>query len=243
MDKSDAPDLIAQLQRVEHFKRLPEVDVRAIVTAGRVRRFAAGETLFAEGAPCAGMFVLLTGQVHLRKLGPQGQESILAVIEPVIMFNEVAVLDGGANLTTAVAAQDCTVWQIGCDRFQALLARYPMIGLGLLRVLARRNRFLVSQVEDLSFRTVQARAAKLLLDLSDTGAQPIDRRKHPNHELAARIATVPEAFSRALNAFKRTGCLTCTRSAIAVHFIEDLAALAERSGSTPRTGSSPHLLA
>ena len=129
MDKSDAPDLIAQLQRVEHFKRLPEVDVRAIVTAGRVRRFAAGETLFAEGAPCAGMFVLLTGQVQLRKLGPQGQESILAVIEPVIMFNEVAVLDGGPNLTTAAAAQDCMVWQIGCDSFQVLLARYPMLGL------------------------------------------------------------------------------------------------------------------
>ncbi len=231
----DSPDLIAQLQRVDHFKRLPEVDVRAIVTAGRVRRFAVGETLFGEGAPCAGMFVLLTGQVHLRKLGPQGQESILAVIEPVIMFNEVAVLDGGANLTTAVAAQDCAVWQIGCDSFQALLARYPMIGLGLLQVLAKRNRFLVSQVEDLSFRTVQARAAKLLLDLSDYGAQPIDRRKHPNHELAARITTVPEAFSRALNTFKRNGCITSTRSAIAVHCIEDLVTLAERSGSTPRT--------
>jgi CRP/FNR family transcriptional regulator len=224
----DLPDLIIQLQHVEHFKRLPEADVRAIVTAGRVRRFAAGETIFAEGAPCAGMFVLLTGQVHLRKLGPQGQESILAVIEPVIMFNEVAVLDGGANLTTAVAAHDCTVWQIGCDNFQTLLARYPMIGLGLLRILAVRNRLLVSQYEDLSFRTVQGRAAKLLLDLSDCGAHPIDRRKHPNHELAARIATVPEAFSRALNAFKRTGCLTSTRTAIAVHCIEDLAALAER---------------
>jgi CRP/FNR family transcriptional regulator len=219
-------DLIAQLQHVEHFKRLPEADIRAIVAAGRVRRFAAGETIFAEGAPCAGMFVLLTGQVHLRKLGPQGQESILAVIEPVIMFNEVAVLDGGPNLTTAVAAQDGSVWQIGCDSFQALLARYPMLGLGLLRVLARRNRFLVSQVEDLSFRTVQARAAKLLLDLSDAGAQPIDRRKHPNHELAARIATVPEAFSRALNAFKRSGCITSTRAAITVRCIDDLAGLA-----------------
>jgi CRP/FNR family transcriptional regulator len=231
---SDFPDLIAQLQQVEHFKRLPEADARAIVTAGRVRRFAAGETIFAEGAPCAGMFVLLTGQVHLRKLGPQGQESILAVIEPVIMFNEVAVLDGGPNLTTAAAAQDCLVWQIGCDSFQALLARYPMIGLGLLRVLARRNRLLVSQIEDLSFRTVQARAAKLLLDLSDFGAHPIDRRKHPNHELAARIATVPEAFSRALNTFKRTGGITSTRSAIAVHCIEDLVALAEQTGTTPR---------
>ena len=230
----DFPDLIAQLQHVEHFKRLPEVDVRTIVTAGRVRRFAASETLFMEGEPCAGMLVLLDGRVHLRKLGPQGQESILAVIEPVIMFNEVAVLDGGPNLTTAVAAQDCTVWQIGCEGFQALLARYPMIGLGLLRVLASRNRHLVSQYEDLSFRTVQARAAKLLLDLSGGGALPIDRRKYPNHEMAARIATVPEAFSRALNVFKRNGCLTCTRVAITVHCIEDLAALADTSGATPR---------
>ena len=64
-------------------------------------------------AVCAGMFVLLAGQVHLRKLGPQGQESILAVIEPVIMFNEVAVLDGGPNLTTAVAAQDSACGRSG----------------------------------------------------------------------------------------------------------------------------------
>ena len=120
-----------------------------------------------------GMFVLLTGQVHLRKLGPQGQESILAVIEPVIMFNEVAVLDGGANLTTAVAAHDCTVWQIRCDSFQALLARYPMIGLGLLRVLARRNRFLVSQVEDLSFRTVQAARPNYYSILATTALSPL----------------------------------------------------------------------
>jgi CRP/FNR family transcriptional regulator, cyclic AMP receptor protein len=219
----DLPDLITQLQRVEHFKRLPAADVRAIVTAGRVRQFAAGETIFAEGEPCAGMFVLLEGRVHLRKLGPQGQESILAVVEPVIMFNEVSVLDGGPNLATAVAVQACRVWQIGGENFQALLGRYPMVGLGLLRVLAARNRFLVSQYEDLSFRTVQARAAKLLLDLSAGGSQPIDRRKYPNHELAARIATVPEAFSRALHVFRRNGCIVCTRTAITVCCIEDLA--------------------
>ena len=199
---------------MEHFRPLSVTDIRAIIVAGRVRQFAAGDVIFGESAPCAGMFVLLSGRVHLRKLGPQGQESILAVIEPVIMFNEVAVLDGGPNLATAVAVQECQIWQIGCDAFQALLGRYPLIGLGLLRVLARRNRTLVSQYEDLSFRTVQARAAKLLLDLSNRGQQPVDRRRYPNHELAARIATGPEAFSRALNAFRRTGCITSTRTTI-----------------------------
>jgi len=220
------PDLIAQLQTVEHFRNLPDADIRAIINAGRVRRFAADETIFAESEPCAGMFVLLQGQVHLRKLGPQGQESILAIVEPVIMFNEVPVLDGGTNLATAIAVTDCLTWQIGCEAFQALLQRYPQIGLGLLRVLARRNRLLVAQYEDISFRSVQARAAKLLLDLSDSGRQPIDRRKHPNRQMAARIATVPEAFSRALNGFKQRGAITCIRSEIIVSDPEALASLA-----------------
>jgi CRP-like cAMP-binding protein len=220
------PDLIAQLQTVEHFRSLPEADIRTIISTGRVRRFAADETIFTESEPCAGMFVLLEGQVHLRKLGPQGQESILAIVEPVIMFNEVPVLDGGTNLATAVAVTDCLTWQIGCEAFQALLQRYPQIGLGLLRVLAGRNRLLVAQYEDISFRSVQARAAKLLLDLSDSGQQPIDRRKHPNHQMAARIATVPEAFSRALNGFKQRGAITCIRSEITVSDPEALASLA-----------------
>lgn len=228
------PHLIAQLRRVQHFRHLSEADLSAIIAAGRIRRFAAGETIFVEGEPCAGMFVLLQGRVHLRKLGPQGQESILAVIEPVIMFNEVAVLDGGPNLATAVAALDCLTWQVGCENFGALLNKYPQIGLGLLRVLARRNRFLVGQWADLSFRSVQARTAKLLLDLSDSGRQPIDRRKHPNYELAARIATVPEAFSRALNAFKKRGCITTSRATITVGCVEELAALAEMPLTSPR---------
>ncbi len=229
-ERSNAADLVPQLRRVEYFRHLSESDLRAIITTGRVRDFAAGEAIIVEGQPCAGMAVLLSGRVHLRKLGPQGQESILTVIEPVIMFNEVAVLDGGPNLTTAVAVENCVVWQVGCDSFQELLARYPMIGLGLLRVLARRNRFLVGQYEDLSFRTVQARTAKLLLDLSENGQRPIDRRQYPNHELAARIATVPEAFSRALKYLKHNGCITCTRTVIAVCCISDLAVLAEHSG-------------
>lgn len=226
--------LVSLLRSVTHFRALPEADLERIIHAGQALRFPEGAMIFVEGQPCAGMFVLLSGCVHLRKLGPQGQESIIAVIEPVIMFNEVAVLDGGPNLATAVAVRDSMTWQIGCAPFQELLGRYPLIGLGLLRVLAARNRFLVSQLEDLSFRSVHARAAKLLLDLSSGGASPIDRRKHPNYEMAARIATVPEAFSRALNAFSRTGCITSTRTAIHVHCTEELAVLAEYGGSVLR---------
>jgi CRP/FNR family transcriptional regulator len=69
--------LAESLRTVQHFKHLPIADLTTIVSAGQVRRFQAGETMFYETQPCAGMHVLLSGLVHLYKTGPQGQENII----------------------------------------------------------------------------------------------------------------------------------------------------------------------
>src|SRR5512140_1846538 len=111
--------LVERMRTVPHFKRFPESDLRVIASSGTVRPFAAGSIIFAEGEPTAGMFVLLSGRVHLCKLGPRGQQSIITTIEPVIMFNEVSVLDGGANLVTARAVEDCITWHVEYSNFQA----------------------------------------------------------------------------------------------------------------------------
>jgi len=173
------------------------------------------------------MFVLMRGMVHLCKIGPEGQVNIMAVVEPIIMFNEITVLDGGPNPVTAIAVKDCVVWQIGYEAFQGLLDKIPQVGLSLLRVLARRNRQMIAQYEDLSFRSVIARTAKLLLDLSDYGRHPIDRRTCSINEMASRIATVPEAISRSLNLIKQRGVIRVSRTEIEVLSVEELANLAQ----------------
>ena len=209
-------NLIESLGRVEHFKRFPEAARTEIVNAGQIRAFPAGSLIFREGEPSTGMFVLFKGHVHLCKAGPQGQQSIVAEIEPVIMFNEVTVLDHGPNLTTALALHDCMTWNISFENFQALLQRYPIVGTSLLRVLAKRTRNLLSQYEDLSFRSVVARTAKLLLDLSEHGTVTIDRKAFTNADMASKISTVPEALSRSLKILKKNGDIVCTRAAIKV---------------------------
>lgn len=220
-------DLAQRLGNVRHFQHLPAADLQRIVAAGQVTRHAAGSLIFLQDEPAAGMFVLLDGLVHLCGIGPEGQEQIMAVIEPVIMFNEVTVLDGGPNPLTAVAIRDCLTWQISHDSFQALMQRYPHMGLSLLPVLAARNRRLLAQYEDLSFRSVPARTAKLLLDLSRYGQQPIDRRQHPISWMAARIATVPEAISRSLSTCSKSGLINSSRSTIIVTDPEGLARFAQ----------------
>lgn len=220
-------DLVERLGRVEHFRGLSHPDLEAILNAGRIQRASKGSILFLEGEPCAGMFVLLEGRVHLYRGISRGQENMVAIIEPVIMFNEVAALDGGPNPVTARAAQDCLLWRISSDSFQALLRRLPVVGLGLLRVLARRNRLLLEQYENLT-RPVLQRLARLLLDLSQAGHVPIDRRQYSLEELARRIATAPEVVSRMLNLLQAQGGIAYDRKRIAVlspHKLTELACL------------------
>jgi CRP-like cAMP-binding protein len=220
-------ELVQQLSRVSHFKSLPLKDITAIVSAGRVRRIPVGELVFREGAPSAGLFVLLSGLIHLVKVGPQGQEFIMAVIKPVIMFNEVAALDCEANPASARAAEGSLVWNVPCDRFQKLLESYPIVGLGLLKVMASRNRLLVNQYEDLSFRPVMGRLAKLFMELSQNGVKPINRREFPNTRLAAMVATVPEVMSRVMKTLNTEGFITMTREYIQIESPFDLTDLYE----------------
>jgi len=104
-----------------------------------------------------------------------------------------------------------------------------------LQVLARRNRSLLSHVADLSFRSVSGPAARLLLELSHEVHQPIDLRRHPNAGLAARITTVLEALSRALQAFRRQAAISTTRTAI---LVPDAAQLRRWGASVPQARRS-----
>lgn len=223
----DNPNLVSRLSKVRHFRVLPPTAIYEIVSAGQVQTFAAGSTIFHEGWECAGLFVLLRGTVHLCKTSYQGQESIISVIEPVIMFNEVAALDSGENPFTALAEEKCTTWFISHQRFLSLVEKYPVLGLSLLNVLAKRNRRLIEKYEDLIARPVKARTAKIILDLSAYGSHPVDRITHSNQFIAASISTVPEAVSRSIKSLREAGVIECTRTQIFVNNPDELADFAQ----------------
>jgi CRP/FNR family transcriptional regulator, cyclic AMP receptor protein len=225
----DLDSLVKRLGNVPHFQGMSKSALREIVFSGQVLEYPAATMIFHEGDPCAGLYVLLVGKVYLHKLGVQGQETLIAVINPVIMFNEASVLDKGPNPVTAVAVQESVVWQVDCERYHVLMRRYPEVATGLLQVMAARNRLMLAHLEDLISRPVLARAAKVVLDLSQGGKVSINRRSHSNIEMATRVATTHEAISRSLKSLQDMGVITCTRSKIQVHNPEELAEVAQIS--------------
>ena len=220
-------DLQNLLKSVRHFTSFSDQDRRAIIESGQVEMHTKNEIIFDEQGDNSGLFVLLSGQVELCRFSSSGQQVTIAVLEPVGMFNEVAALDGAPNPVTAIAVRDTTVWHITPDNLDNLLKRHPSLTLAVLRVMASRNRRLVSQIQNLASRSVVGRTAKLLLELSQDGELVINRRQNTNNQMAGRVATAPEAFSRALHSLRKTGCITCSSKTIEIEEPGHLAEVSE----------------
>ena len=209
-------DLIKMMKSVPHFTPLPPKSLLSIVRAGSLMKGQEGKTVMWEGDPCSGLFVLLRGIVHLIKTGPGGQRNIMAVLSPVTMFNEVAVLDGGENPATAKVFEAAVLWWCPAEQFQELMQKIPYLAIGLLPILARRNRQLIQQYEDICFLPVRGRMAKLLLEMSSEGRNNIDRGVHTIEELSSRISTSPEVVSRTLGLLTAEGFVEADRRIISV---------------------------
>ena len=206
------------------FHHLKPRDLIRIVNSGHLMRYRADSVIFLESEPGAGMFVLFSGKVHLYRYSAEGQTQLIYTVKPTTMFNELTAIDDGPNPFTAIAVKDCLTWNIKTESFQNLVKCYPdpTIGFALLRVLAMRTRLLLDQCEDLSFRSVLARVAKLILKLSDDGLKTIDRQEYPIMDLAASIAVAPETISRSLSSLNDQGIISCTRKHITVLEINPL---------------------
>jgi len=223
----DLGSLSARMSRLKYFKDLSASELSQVIRAGHIRAMPEGTIIVSEDTPCAGLFVLLTGVVYLYRTSPDGQAVLLDELSAVTMFNEVAVLDGGPNAMTVIAAQNCRVWQAEYPTVTALADRFPQVALGFLPVLARRTRVLISMVTDVCFRSVRARTAKLILELSIGGTQPISRQDNSIQKMAAQISAAPEAVSRSLSYFRDQDCICTSRATIMVCDAEKLAALAD----------------
>ncbi len=219
--------LASQLSKVEYFQGIPLNTLVEFVKSGKLLSLPADTIIMVEDAPSDGLFVLIKGRVRIFKLGANGQISIINILEPVTMFNEVTAIDHGTNPASAQCMEDCLLWRLSADELEALILKYPRVALGMLNVMVKRNRALVNKFRDLSFDTLLNRTARLLYDLSDQGTRPIDRRIHPNFQMAAQISTGPEAFSRCIKTLRQQKLIETTRNHITVTDAAGLNALWE----------------
>jgi CRP-like cAMP-binding protein len=195
----------------EFFRGLATDDLHAMGSAMFQRSYPAGQIVLLEGAASSVLYVVQAGRLKLFKTSARGREQVLRLLRPGDMFNEVAVFDEGPNPASAQAIEDCTLYLLRRRDLMRFMAERPGIALAVTRTFARALRDALDLVEDLAFRDVTSRLARILLG-GQNGAAP----RVTQELLAAMAGSRREVVGRALKALSQEGAVKIERGRIHV---------------------------
>ncbi len=156
-----------------------------------------GRFIVLESEPADALYFVVSGVVKVFKTSADGREQILQIVRPGESFNDAPVFDGGPNPASAQAMGPVVLYGIKNSDMGVILRTHPQVALNVIHVLSRKLRHLVSLVEDLSFKHVTARLAKILLEYAGDGAGPAKPRL-TQQEMAAMAGTAREMIGRSL---------------------------------------------
>jgi CRP/FNR family transcriptional regulator len=210
------------LRTVPYFERLSPPALETLAAIAIARHYLAGTTIFCEGEPAVGMFVIGDGCVKICRHSVEGREHILLLLHRGDTFNDVAAMDGGDNPATAIAYTDAVVWTIPRPQLISVTEKYGELTWALLESMARRTRHLVAKVEDLSTRSVKGRLARLLLEQAESNDVEAIPRLLTQEEMANQLGTVREMVGRALRSLADDGILKFDRHHITILDVERL---------------------
>jgi len=193
------------LKRTPYFSDLDPAVLDSIANFFFEKKAERGEMFLLEGETDEVLYFVVSGAVKVLKTSADGKEQILNIARPGDSFNDVAVFDGRPNPAAVQAMGPVVIYGIRKDNLKTIIREHPEIALNAIKVLANRARYLLSLVEDLSFKHVIGRIAKILLNHAGDGTGTGQRLTQ--QDMAAMAGTVREIVGRSLKALENEGAI------------------------------------
>lgn len=203
------------LRSLDLFSGLNATEIDEIARMCFERSYGAGDALFLEGQPCAGLWVLASGSAKLVKTTPQGRHVLLATQAAPSTIAEVPVFDGGPYPATLIAVRQVEALLIAREDFLSLCRTRPTLTMRLLAMFGTRLRHLVGLIEQITFGSIRQRLAQELIAKADV-LGPTFRLDETHEQLAMKLGTVREVVSRNMSRFQAEGFIRVEHRAVTI---------------------------
>jgi CRP/FNR family cyclic AMP-dependent transcriptional regulator len=202
------------LESIPYFTGLDTAELDSVGQLLFERSVDRNEIVQFEGESVEALFFIASGAVKLFKTSAEGKEQILGIVRPGDSFNDISIFDDGPAPASAQALSPVVLYGIARNKLKTILQEHPQVALNTTKVLAERTRQLVELVEDLSFRHVIGRVAKILLEHAGDGTS--SRPRLTQQDIAAMAGTVREVAARSLKALEEEGAIILERHRIRI---------------------------
>ena len=136
---------IKTLQRVPFFRDVDPAKLRLLAFVGEKITYAPGESVFRQGNPADGVYVILGGEVEIYRDTGEGEPIELARFGDGMSFGEMSVLSGQKRSVSAVAATKLCVLRIKKNDFVELVRQVPQLAFAIIREMSQRLELMITK--------------------------------------------------------------------------------------------------
>jgi CRP-like cAMP-binding protein len=223
----------ARLADLEPFAGIDEAGLAEIAARAQPRRVAKNETLFEQGAPATGYFVLLDGRLKIVQVTEDGHQIIVRFVGPGEPAGALAALGIASYPASAIAVTDSLALAWNAGEAAKLMTRFPSWAMSTSRAVGGRVQEAHARIREISTERVERRIAHAILRLARQAGTPIQeggvRIEFPisRQDIAEMTGTTLHTVSRTLSAWEEAGYVEGGRQRIVVRDAGALRRIAE----------------
>ncbi|HEX5310184.1 Crp/Fnr family transcriptional regulator [Aquabacterium sp.] len=219
------------LRELPLFSDMQPAELERVAEGCIVRRASRGEMLFRVGDPCDELHAVISGQVKLFALAPNGQEKVIELISPGQTFAEALMFTGRPYIVNAQALTETSLLTVKRIAIMREIEADHRFALRMLAGISRKLHGLIHDVESYSLRSGTQRVIGYLLH-GETPSLPCAYGESTQQRtvtlpvskatLASRLSLTPEYFSRVLHELIEAGLIEVDKRQIRIQDTERL---------------------
>lgn len=194
------------LKNCRLFSDLNQAELDLIEQMAARKEFRKGQLIFGEGDRSRGFYLVVSGAVKIFRVGPDGRERVLHVVEANESFAEASLFmeeyPAGAEALAAT-----TVIVVDKNGFKQLLVQDSKLSFKIMGSLVKWLAHMRNALTDITLKEVPGRFASYVLSLSAEPNKPI-KVSISKTTIAQMLGTTKETLSRLLHRLAQHRILT-----------------------------------
>jgi CRP/FNR family cyclic AMP-dependent transcriptional regulator len=119
------------------------------------KTFEPGQVIFKEGEQGSELFIIIEGEVEIRKRTSSSTTKTLITFQKGDIFGEMALVEGKPRSATAIAVKPCRMLVINENLLDSMLENNPDFAKKMIRILSERLRKANALIQELTYTNRQ----------------------------------------------------------------------------------------
>lgn len=220
------PIYIKHLEQNIWFAQLPVVFKDFIVNCAVQQRFDKEQSIFHSGDIFNGIYAVLEGAVRLGYIDIHGKESVAAIVEPIMWFGEISLVDAQPRSHDAIATQKSLILHIPSTALQSLLQQHPVFWYHIAQLTSQKLRFAFLELISIQTQSLSQRLAQRLMFILNGYGNHLSIEKNVIHlsqeQLAQMLTCSRQTINQELQALEQQNILCVSFKKIEILDVAEL---------------------